>query len=154
MGCGTSKHLGSTSPVITKTVSSDCNSAIINFNSSASGNIKDEIATIIKIHKGKPEDLKELYPKARDEWNRVLGNIKSCYSINFTASSLESPKIQSYSNWQSQFMEDYQRFFLLLTEYRYGDYPANLPNSIQFSSFYFTPVRKTGTSVDTSIALI
>lgn len=80
MGCGTSKPSTSTSPVITKTVSSDCNSAIVNFNSTASRNIMDEIATINKIHKGIPEDLKELYPKARDAWNNELRNVKSSYS--------------------------------------------------------------------------
>lgn len=125
IGCGsTSKPSESNPPIIKKTVSADCNSAIANFNSSASGNIIDEIATINKIHKGIPEDLKELYPKAREVWNNALRNVKSNYSKDYTATSLVSPTIQSYSNWKTQWLEDYQRFFLLLTEYQEGVYPS------------------------------
>lgn len=120
MGCGSSKPSESIPPAIARTVSADCNSAIANFNSFASGNIIDEIATINKNHNGIPDDLKELYPKARDAWNKALGDVKSSYSKNFTATSLMPPTIQSYSNWKSESMDDYQRFFLLLSEYSYG----------------------------------
>ena len=124
MSCGVSKPSENTPPVTTKSVSADCNSAIVNFNSFASGNIKNEIVTINTMRNGLPEDLKELYPKARIAWNNELRNIKSSYSKNFTASSLLPPTIQSYSNWKSESMDDYQWFFLLLTEYSYGKYPS------------------------------
>jgi len=76
MSCATSKPSESIPPVITKTVSADCNSAIANFNSFASGNIIDQIATINKKHKGIPQDLKELYPKAREAWNNSATNCR------------------------------------------------------------------------------
>lgn len=131
MSCATSKPSESIPPVITKTVSADCNSAIANFNSFASGNIIDQIATINKKHKGIPQDLKELYPKAREAWNNELRNVKSSYSKDYTTLSLETPTIQSYSNWKTQWLEDYQRFFLLLTEYREGKYPSGSKDTLK-----------------------
>jgi len=131
MGCSSSKPTGNTSPVINKSVSADCNTAIVNFNSFASGNIKNEIATINTMRNGLPKDLKELYPKARDAWNYELRNIKSTYSKNYTASSLLPPTIQSYSNWKSESMEDYQKFFLLLAEYSYGKYPSGSKDTLK-----------------------
>lgn len=131
MGCGTSKPSKSIPPVIAKTVSSDCNSAIANFNSFASGSIIDEIATINKNHNGIPEDLKELYPKAKNAWNNELRNVKSSYTKNYTASLLLPPTIQLYSNWKSESMEDYQKFFLLLAEYSYGKYPSGSKDTLK-----------------------
>jgi|GEM_PF-1950546 len=131
LGCGVSKPSKNNSPVITKTVSTDCNTAIENFNRAASGNIKDEIAAINSTHRKIPEDLKELYPKARDAWNRALSNLKDNYSKEFAATSFAPLTIEPNSNWKSQSLEDYQVFFLLLTAYRYGDYPSDSKDTLK-----------------------
>ena len=147
LGCGTSKPSRSIPPVITKTVSAGCDTAIVNFNSASSGNIKDEVAIVNINYNGIPEDLKELYPKARDAWNKALRNVKSNYSKNFTATSLMPPTIQSYSNWKSESMEDYQRFFLLLAEYSYGKYPSGSKDTFKKAGWIRKQIAKRGWKV-------
>jgi hypothetical protein len=131
IGCGSSNKKASTPPVISNTISSDCNTAIETFNKSATGNIIDEIATINNTRKKIPEDLRQLYPKARDAWNKALESVKSNYTKDFTAMTLEPLTIRSYSNWKSEWLEDYQKFFLLLAEYRYGDYPSGSKDTLK-----------------------
>ena len=114
-GCGTQNTNKPSAPVLPPTVSSDCTSGIQTFNKMASESISSQIREISRQNRI-PEDLKILYPSARDAWNSALR--ANTYSSDYQCNSLESlPKI---SQLDVDRLADYQKFFFLLTQYKYG----------------------------------
>lgn len=111
----------------TPSVSSDCQYGIQIFNKMASTSIINEIKEVKRNYGEIPEDLKILYPKAKDAWNHALQT--NVYSKEFSCTALSSlPKI---SQVNIEELQDYQKFFFLLAKYRYGPYPAESRDTLK-----------------------
>ena len=106
------------------TGSSDCDYGVRIFNQQAAGAIMSDIGSIYSTIGSIPDDMRRLYPAAKTEWNSVLNHVQRNYSSGYTVTVLKGLTTEEVKNWRNKNLEDYQRFFLLLAEYRYGKYPA------------------------------
>ena len=107
------------------TGSSDCDFGIELFNEQAAGRIMNDIKAIHQRLGNIPEDLRELYPAAKVAWNRALNQVKYEYKNDYIVTSIIGLTSQEMKDWRNKNLEDYQKFFLLLTEYQHGHYPEN-----------------------------
>lgn len=96
--------------------SSECQHFINTFSEVSIYKITRQLQQVNERRNGIPEDLKALYPDARDAWNGALGALSS--------SSLETYQ-GSYRDrgWEDTYLSNSQKFFFLLTEYAEGNYP-------------------------------
>lgn len=126
LGCGTHNTSTPSAPATPPTVSSDCSYGIQTFNKMASASISNQIKEV-SLQNRIPEDLKTLYPTARDAWNRALR--ANVYSSDYQCNSLEPlPKV---SQLDVDRLTDYQKFFFLLAQYKYGSYPAESKDTLK-----------------------
>lgn len=100
-----------------------CDYAIKSFNENASVLIIRDIRKIYSNRGSIPENLKQLYPAARNAWNTALSDVKNRYTNSYTVGSLNGLTTAVVEEWGNKNLEDYQKFFLLLTEYSWGVYP-------------------------------
>ncbi|GAA0892805.1 hypothetical protein GCM10009122_24840 [Fulvivirga kasyanovii] len=101
---------------------SDCDYGIKIFNQHASGRIIDDLEEIREKFGNLPEELKALYPAARSTWNGALRSLEYSYTKDYQA---DLPDFRGpYEDWRSRNLGDDQKFFLLLTELKYGAYPV------------------------------
>ena len=102
-----------------------CSETISILNTSATNSVIRDIQTVSKKFNAIPDTLKVLYPIVKMVWNSSLEEIEKSYSrkdwIGLDLSSLEGP----YKDSQVESLKDYQKFFLLLTEYAYGPFPED-----------------------------
>ncbi|WP_439484508.1 hypothetical protein [Cyclobacterium plantarum] len=109
-------------------INSDCSRSIDIFNKFSTENI---IYEIIEVSKGgsRINELKILYPEARDTWNKGLSEIESSYSSDWsgiTDADLESDQNEEiFNSILNQGDGEPITFFELLTELKYGRRPVN-----------------------------
>ncbi|MBL6446709.1 hypothetical protein JMN32_10325 [Fulvivirga sp. 29W222] len=101
---------------------SDCDFGVKIFNEHATGRIIDDLNEIKSRYGSLPSELKELYPAARASWNAALSSLKHSYAKDYQA---DLPDYRGpFEDWRNHNLSDDQKFFLVLTELRYGPYPA------------------------------
>jgi hypothetical protein len=93
---------------------SECQHLINTFNEISIYKITYQLQQVNERRNGMPEDLKALYPDARNAWNDALDVLSS--------SGLETYQ-GAYSDWKNKDLSNSQKFFFLLTQYAEGDYP-------------------------------
>ena len=124
--CSKKPHNGTDSKIdvtAESTGSSQCDYGIDLFNKQAAGNVIKDINLVYSKNNAIPDDLKKVYPAARDTWNRLLKEVQHNYTNSYTVTSLDKLTSEEIRDWRNKNLKDDQVFFLLLAEYRYGAYP-------------------------------
>lgn len=111
---------------VTSTGRAECDSQISFFNRSSSYNVVKDIKKAQAAHRLTPEII-ALYPAARDQWNEELKNFGRNYTRTYATSIPRLPTTVKSSNNMSG-LESHQKFFLLLTEAAWGNYPKGSTN--------------------------
>ena len=116
-----SHNISDTKPISSE--SSNCDYGIQIFNRQAAGAVMSDINSIYSKRGSIPEDMRRLYPAAKNAWNRALNHVQSNYTSGYTEPTLDGLTIETIKDWRNKNLEGYQTFFLLLAEYMYGKYP-------------------------------
>ncbi|UII34582.1 hypothetical protein LVD17_12265 [Fulvivirga ulvae] len=118
----TSDSSGSQAMAPVTTGYSDCDYGIKIFNQHASGGIINDLKEVKEKYGNLPDELKALYPAARSTWNSALRSLKFSYTKDYQADLPDYTG--SLEDWRNSNLNDDQKFFMLLTELKYGPYPV------------------------------
>jgi len=119
IGTSCSKNIMSGNAGSTSTVDSDCTHSINIFNKYTTGNLIKEIQ-VVNERGSRIDELKVLYPKARDAWNKGLGQIENSYSSDWSGVTGVQIEEDPFDTVLNQGEEKPKNFFELLTNLRYG----------------------------------
>lgn len=105
----------------TSSLTSDCGEVIHIFNGSPTYTIAKDIQEIHSRRNVLAAELAVLYPDAREAWNFALTKIENNYTVSWSGVSVSSYD-GPLDGWRQSQLDNVQKFFLLLTEMRWGPY--------------------------------